>query len=415
VSHFTRIPAHVVVDARNLIGMAASLSMSKPTLTFPGFRDLLTHYGFEMVKLNVGIGLARNAGSGVLSHIHTDNSRLRTSLQRDGASILEGEIRFEEDKVKEKMVDVKCALKVVEIARMNDEERPKAIVLFSRDLDLLPAAEQATALGVPTYIMSSDAAYLRHQHHLLLTPASYSQLSDGDADLAFGNTDIAKLIGDPGPHLWTVDSSTTLLGVSGRNLTHESGIRGFASDVDIGVATAGEELTLYIADTIFDQELPVPYCTSADTFDVERPWLVETEVALRKDSSKIEIELNGQVVRVKCPVGTATPGQRILIRCKGGLYHQQAVARLIGPLDEADSSAIESAHLELGRPIVVQVETIAIGGNAFVALTPDAQRYPLKKALGVRPRLGYWYAAVPSPTAGGSFELELVSTELLQR
>jgi hypothetical protein len=67
----------------NLLGESTTLRLPEPALSVAGVKEVLSHYGFEMTGLDVGVGLARNANTGALSRIHQDNKRLISSLRND--------------------------------------------------------------------------------------------------------------------------------------------------------------------------------------------------------------------------------------------------------------------------------------------------------------------------------------------
>jgi hypothetical protein len=409
------IPARAVIDARNLIGQAGDHSMGEVEFTCAGIRAAMLDYGFDVTDVTVGLALARHQ-KGVLARIHAENAAFRAALQKEGASILEGELRHEDGVVKEKMVDVHCALEVARLAHEWPDTEGRAILLFSRDVDLLPAAKYATDRGVKTYVVSSDGDYRRAQHRLLLTPASYRMLSESDEPLAGEESTVAAFLVDPGPHEWTVREEVVLQGVRGNWLSHGSGIRGFTTNGDTN-PLEGATVTLIAADVIFQGAHPVVFCTADVPHEGERPWLVQTEVLRRKDATTIEIDLGGSAAKARCAVGIAEQGQSVLVRVNdhGGLYAQQARARLVGPLALPTPQEVEDGRLTVGRPIPVRIEHTA-GGQPVTARTVAGQRVRVFVANGDQPRIGHWYAAVPTALSGSGSRsgpvLTVVSTEL---
>ena len=187
----------------------------------------MADYGFDVQHLSVGIGLAPRSRANVLQQIHAANSSFSTALRKEGAYILEGEVRLDDGAVVEKMVDVHCALEVARLANGDLPDNCKALLIFSRDLDLLPAAQYATGRGVRTYVVSDDIGYVRSQHRVLLTPAGYQLLAEKASSTPDPGSSVAAFLRDPGPHEWVVARRAQVHGRDGYKLTHKSGVEGF--------------------------------------------------------------------------------------------------------------------------------------------------------------------------------------------
>ena len=328
------VKSATVVDSRNLIGDASNHSISKDTFSVAGIRAAMADYGFDVGELSVGLAIVpgkKNPGS-FLSAVHSRNAGLVNSLRAEGASVLIGELRHEDNRLTEKMVDTLCALELVKHAERGMSDTCQSILLFSRDLDLFPAAQFATARGAPVYIVSGDSQYLRHQHHILLTRSSYEVIFGGDSVETSGDQ-VARFLADPGPHTWALGESTKVQGRKGRHLTSSSGVRGFVDESEVGAST--ETMTLFAADVIFENNVPMVFCTANDKIDLDRPWLVTTRVLRRKDESLVEVDLGGVPSKTRCRVGMAERGQNVLVRVASTAapVSQQANTRFIGALE----------------------------------------------------------------------------------
>ncbi len=411
------IPAWAVIDARNLLGQCANHVSGTPRFTSAGIRSAMANYGFDVQHLSVGIGLARDAKANVLQEIHATNSKLIAELRAEGAHILEGELRLDVGKPVEKMVDVRCALEVARLAHGDLPPECRAILIFSRDLDLLPAAQYASSRGVKTYVVSDDIDYLRSQHRVLLTTAGYQMLAgDATADRVHGPR-VAAFLRDPGPHDWIVGKRVHLQGRNGYELIHESGVRGFIEHAGDNERSEGDLATLLAVDAIFEQNHAFVFCSEDIQLNAERPWLIETSVLRRLDATFVEIGLAGVVTKMRCVVGAAEAEQPILVRTNhaGAPYKQQAQARLIGPLEVPEPSALETGRLSAGCPTLVRIVHIDTN-KTITARTEAEQKVRVNRSFGVSPRISHWYAAVPVGTTGQGTRsgpsLQLVSTEL---
>jgi hypothetical protein len=368
-------------------------------------------YGFEVKEAAIGLALARGASGRVLKAMHSENMALRTRFRASGAKILEGELRYEDSIPREKMVDSLCVLELARYAHEGLPKQVKVVLLFSRDLDLLPAVTYAAQRGVKTFIVSSDAGYDRHHHRVLLTPGSYKMLTGLPTFDPTLRIRVAHFLNDPGPHEWTIGDGVTLMGIRGRLLDHTSGVRGFVSENVASANNRGDVVTLVAADVIFDGETPVVYCSNDYETATERTWLKTSTVEVRRDASRVEMVIDGNSVTVKCPVGLAEPGQVVLVRTQGGLYKQQATARLVAPLAAPTSSQIERGRAALGRPTPVLVEHIDMN-KTVTARTAGGLKVSLIVSMGIHPRVGHWYAAVPSELDQVIPRMTLVSSEL---
>jgi len=409
---FRPIPALAIVDSRNLIGQAGVHSLPEPDLSYDGLCMAMSDYGFEVKEVAIGLGLARGATSRALAAVHAENMALRSKFAKRGAKILEGELHYEDSVLKEKMVDSLCVLELARYAHEGLPEHVKVVLLLSRDLDLLPGATYATQRGVKTFVVSSDADYLRHSQRILLTAASYRTLTGVTSAQSEAGTLVAQFLSDPGPHEWKIGSQVVLMGQKGFLLDHESGVRGFVLATTTTTYMSEDLVTLVAADVIFDRETPLVYCSDDFQMATDRPWLKRSTIDLRRDASRVELEIGGRVFSVKCPVGLAEPGQEVLVRTQGGLYNQQAPARLVAPMQSPSNVQLERGRLALGRPTPVLVEHIDVN-KTITARTASGLKTNLMVSIGVHPRVGHWYAAVPSELDRAAPRMTLVSSELL--
>jgi uncharacterized LabA/DUF88 family protein len=417
LENLNRIPAWAVVDSRNLIGQAGDYSLPETGFTCAGLKEAMGDYGFSVVNVSVGIGLSRTSRSGVLKRVHDENAAMVGALKAEQATILEGELRHEGTEVREKMVDVLCALEVARLIHGGLPEGVRTLLLFSRDLDLLPAANYANQRGFRTYVVSSDPTYERSSHRVLLTKASYRALTQTIVPPVDPDSELAAFMLDAGPYAWMVGERAQLQGQSGHRLTHESGVRGFIISGSVPVSP-GDAVTALAADVIFEAGgKPIALCSSDMEIDVTRPWLVPTPIARRIDAVSVEVEVEAGIRKMKCAVGEAETGQQVLVRSgTGGLYRQQAGARFVGPLEVPTQTALEAGRITVGRPTPVQVERVD-SNQTISGRTEAGIRVRLNRSFGVVPRPSHWYAAVPTAaSARGSRSgqlLEMVSTELV--
>lgn len=413
------IPAIAVIDSRNLIGQADTFSLPERNFTCAGIADALEDFGFDVTQFHVGVAFSPSSSPrSAIGRIHAENTNFANALRAEGAHIIEGELHQRGPEVVEKMVDVGCALKVAELAHGALPGQNEVILLFSRDLDLLPAAQYGTRVGQRTYMVSTDANYHRNAHRVLVPKASYQMLTDSPVDEPDDASLIAAyLVGDPGPEDWTVVTPLRVQGQDGHVVELPSGVRGFMADDPHDVVGPGDVRTLAAADVVFDGQRPMVYCTREAEFDFDRPWLVATTVDRRRDARWVEVLIDGKPFKSRCPVGVAERDHNVLVRVKhpGGPVPHQANVRLVGPLQQPTFATRAAGCLAIGRPTPVQVETIR-DNRTVVGRTTDGTRVRLLRTFAVRPVVGQWYVASATATTGGASRsgqlLEMVSTAL---
>jgi hypothetical protein len=168
---------------------------------------------------------------------------------------------------------------------------------------------------------------------------------------------------------------------------------------------AGDSITACAVDVVFDDDQrPVVYCSRSVEDAVSRDWLVATSITRRKDLDQVEILLDGKAYKMRCRVGLAEAGQRVLARVKrpGAPVAHQANVRFVGPLEPMPDQARESGRLIAGRPTLVRVARIDPTNNTITGHTSAGVRVRLQKMPARTVRPGDWHAAVAVSETGGA-------------
>lgn len=155
----------VVVDSRNIFGQTRRRFGIGSHVTFGGVTDALARIGFEVVQGFVGIATlpAAKSPSQNLAGMCDRNRLQKARFEAEGFTVMEGLLAERNNQIEEKQVDVLCAVKVAElaVAATSRDSGLEAVVVISEDMDLMPAFDYATRLGVPVYAASVDTVHRR--------------------------------------------------------------------------------------------------------------------------------------------------------------------------------------------------------------------------------------------------------------
>lgn len=407
----------VVVDWRNLHGQLEEAGFVPVVPTREDLTEVLDCYGFDLAGVSMGIALAYKA-SGQLAQLHQTNLHLANTARSYGYEVLEGELRSEDGRITEKMTDVHCALKVAELAH-EQPRRCDAVLVVSRDLDMVPAVKIAGAWGMTVYLGSADPNDRRPAPRLLLTRSALQSLAGKSATIdGSRSVENVQFLLDPGPHTWTVTGRVQVFSHEGWELEHPDGWIGFVPDDAVGDVAVGAELVLVTSDVMFDgANMPLAYA-SPEVDLVPRQYLVEATITQRRDPAKVEVRIDNTTVPMRCPAGHAEPGQRVLVRLKrsNDPMNQQANVRMVGPLTPIPQRDIDSGRLVVGRPVLVQIKH-AVHHGKVVGVTLGGLEVQLARSnFAPNPVPGHWHvAAARAVRVRGNPKLEvydIISTRL---
>lgn len=157
----TPTPCAVVVDSRNVNGMAKRAFGLGAPVSVEGVRQALRENGLAAQQIYIGTAtrLLAQSPTPKARRAAEKNERCKERWQSEGAVSLEGTLADRDGEVQEKQVDVLLALRVAELAF--DQTGDRTIVMLSEDMDLAPAQELAHRHGAQTIACSTDTVHRR--------------------------------------------------------------------------------------------------------------------------------------------------------------------------------------------------------------------------------------------------------------
>ena len=175
------VPAIALVDSRNVRGMAGRVSGVRRLPSMAGVITALGGYGFEVTDVAVGIAVPRPGArpSGRMQAAARENGDYAALVRADARGrVLAGQLIERDGALEEKVTDVACATEVCRQAqRIAAGAAPeRAIVVVSEDVDISPAFEYASELGVPVYAAAHDTVHSRPGAWLLLGETALVQM-----------------------------------------------------------------------------------------------------------------------------------------------------------------------------------------------------------------------------------------------
>lgn len=318
------VPCAVVVDSRNIRGQAGKMFGWPRQANVAGIKEALQPFGFDVVDITFGVATrsAANSPSSKLSSSLQTNREYRDRLIGDGAGVLEGYLVERKLRTEEKQVDVLCAVKVCDLAdRIAIGQHPaKCIVVFSEDMDLMPAYAFARDRGVPAYAAAFDTTYQRDDQRewlILSEPAMRKVVSPVGryvgSELRAKLAVLATSTDAPSSLTWTVhaplgDGRYLMRGNLGAPGLWSPGrtlqVRDKAKLFATGLAIYPEEGGRF-PHVVLDESAPP---------SVPMPDIYTAKVAYWQTPTSLKVDLGaGNLATVRATPGTLLPGQEVAV------------------------------------------------------------------------------------------------------
>lgn len=417
VSSHTPIPASVIIDSRNLAGQAKEV-LGKPRYpSVAGVREALAAYGFAVEKVIAAVA-TRSQGNAArsprVSKALQINCDFAERIRADGGVVAEGYLRDDYGPMEEKQVDVLCARAIADeaYAVRHAASPARAIVLLSKDADLIPMFSFAHDLGVPVYAAASSTVHDRRlDHWLLLGQAALCTMTGMRGMVGHGLRDrVAEfaLRRWDRHYSWTVVGTVHRSGVELVRLLHSCGVQGIASLAEFGgrAPAHGSVHALYPAGIDageWRRELPELALVAVPPTRPS-PELTTAVVIGRIGPTRAEIRLaNGVIERLEIPVDNMCIGREILVHCT------RRSVRLVGGLDAPTPGASP-----LLTPTLVEVTGIVPGTGAAKGLLPDGSTVLVRLPRNDRGGIGSRYVAMAAGSMPDGFPLvQAISSRLV--
>lgn len=167
------VPAAVVVDYRNVFGAARRQFGSGQEVVVDGVVAALEYYGFLSTSVHVAIGtstVGHHQSRRLLEALESNRTHAAAVDASRLGRVLHARLVERENGLEEKLADVLCALQIARISNDIASRRSpaQAIVVLSEDMDLIPAYEFATDLGVPVFAAATATVDTRPESSWLL-------------------------------------------------------------------------------------------------------------------------------------------------------------------------------------------------------------------------------------------------------
>jgi hypothetical protein len=398
------VHAAVVIDSRNVRGQICDTFGVGREVSVAATVDMFAGFGFEVDDVYVAIG---TDGMG-----KRPSRRLEESLARNKAyaekvvadargHVLQGRLveRPGRDGLEEKLVDVLCAIQVARLAHeIKDGDRQGVVIVWSEDMDLIPAYEFARDLGVAVFAASNGRVNERANHsRWLLLPESSLLLAGGRPRGRYQGSELRRQIA----RLVTAEQSPRLRFKAFAKaadgsvlLQHNTGARAVWTSAPAHVS-AGQAYELYITDLQF-REGPFPWLV-VDHASPQWPCpaVVEGTVTAWRTPTRLAVDLAGGVSKtLDAPAGTVLPGHRVLVHAER--RGSQEAWGYVGPLDNHPGSPGWSNGP--ASPVIVRAVSSAGSAGALVRarILATGQEVTLQPPGEDKVATGWEYAALPA-------------------
>lgn len=174
------VPCAVLVDTRNVHGTGKTIFGSGRRPMAKGIHLALEAFGLEPVEIYAGVATepSKKSPSQKVQQMVASNAAYAQRLEADGVTVLRGLLAEQGGKVNEKQVDVRLAVQVADLVDRISKASYEQVVVFSEDMDLIPAYEYAARRGVEVYAAAANTVHVRPQQRkwMLLTENAVSDV-----------------------------------------------------------------------------------------------------------------------------------------------------------------------------------------------------------------------------------------------
>ena len=426
------VPAFVIVDSRNVRGMADRVGGMKRLPSVAGVIAALRPYGIEATT--VAVGIARpdpsSSAAGQMRQALLDNDSYAARVEsHPRGQVLPGKLVLRNGVMEEKITDVACATEVCRQAHriVTGVATAQAIVVISEDIDISPAFRFAEELGVAVYAAAHDTVHSRPGGWLLLGEPAFVRMCGRPPGMPNIGADLrAEVARRIVTRVTTPNGVWTVLyedRTRGRIVVRDAqGVTGVVDPAAVGSVRPRQlinrPLTAVGVSFGGPRSNDFPQLILSPTSRSVTGQCETAEVEARRDPTRVVVRFTSGASagsRREVQTGIAVPGvgDVVLVHVESAAPTRRSRVRLVGTLTPAP--AIVEGHRDEPKIYTVVGETPL--GDA-VALDQAGNKDIVKLPRGVTPKPGERFAAViidrvRSRSSGGpTLIAQAISTKL---